>query len=173
MGFGAVGPDETVDWPLFFDVDGDQPAQRAKRLDGRLPQSLVELPYQIAGEAPGSDYASLAIRDLQRGQGMSLPSGEAVARHLGERVLTEDEVGLRSLGWGIETPLWLYVLREADVLEDGDRLGPVGGRIVGDVIVGLIDADPESLRSVDPLWRPTLPSRRPGEFQLVDVLVPV
>jgi hypothetical protein len=173
MGFGAVGPDETVDWPLFFDVDGDQPAQRAKRLDGRLPQSLVDLPYQIAGEAPGSDYASLAIRDLQRGQGMSLPSGEALARHLGERVLTEDEVGLRSLGWGIETPLWLYVLREADVLEDGDRLGPVGGRIVGDVIVGLIDADPESLRSVDPLWRPTLPSRRPGEFQLVDVLVPV
>jgi Animal haem peroxidase len=173
MGFGAVGPDEAVDWPLFFDIDGEPPAQRAKRLDGRLPQSLIDLPYQIAGAAAGSDYASLAIRDLQRGQGMSLPSGEAVARHLGVRVLTDDEVGLREQGWQIETPLWLYVLREADVICDGDRLGPVGGRIVGEVILGLIDADPESMRSVDRLWRPTLPSRRPGEFQLVDALVPV
>jgi hypothetical protein len=173
MGFGAVGPGQAVDWPLFFDIDGEQPAQRAKRLDGRLPQSLVDLPYQISGAAPGSDYASLAVRDLQRGQGMSLPSGEAVARHLGARVLTDDEVGLRELGWAIETPLWLYILREADVLADGDRLGPVGGRIVGEVLLGLIDADPESMRSVDRLWRPSLPCRKPGEFQLVDVLVPV
>jgi hypothetical protein len=173
MGFGPVGPDETVDWPLFFDADAEQPPQRAKRLDGRLPQSLIDLPYQIAGEASGSDYASLAVRDLQRGQAMALPSGEAVARHLGVQALSEDEVGLRDLGWEIETPLWLYVLREADVLGDGDRLGPVGGRIVGDVIVGLIDADPESMRAVDPVWRPTLPSRRPGEFELVDVLEPV
>jgi hypothetical protein len=173
MGFGAVGPDEAVDWRLVFDVDGEHPAQRAKRLDGRLPQSLIDLPYQIAGEAPGSDYASLAVRDLQRGQGMSLPSGETVARHLGVRVLTEDEVGLRAAGWQLETPLWLYVLREADVIGDGDVLGPVGGRIVGEVILGLIDADPESMRSVDRLWRPTLPARHPGEFQLTDVLVPV
>jgi hypothetical protein len=173
MGFGAVGPGQAVDWLLFFDVDGEQVAQRAKRLDGRLPQSLIDLPYQISGSAPGSDYASLAIRDLQRGQGMSLPSGETVARHLGVRVLTDEEIGLRGLGWEIETPLWLYILREADVLADGDRLGQVGGRIVGEVILGLIDADPESMRKVDPLWRPTLPSRKPGEFELIDVLVPV
>jgi hypothetical protein len=173
MGFGAVGANETVDWPLFFDIDHEQPPQRAKRLDGRLPQSLIDLPYQIAGEAPGSDYASLAVRDLQRGQAMAIPSGEAVARHLDVRVLTDDEVGLRALGWEIETPLWLYILREADVLGDGDELGPVGGRIVADVLVGLIDADPESMRSVDPAWRPTLPARTPGEFALSDVLAPL
>src|ERR671936_2465738 len=40
MGFGAVGPDETVDWRLFFEIDPDAPPQRAKRLDGRLPRSL-------------------------------------------------------------------------------------------------------------------------------------
>jgi hypothetical protein len=172
MGFGAVGPDETVDWSLFFEVDG-QPPQRAKRLDGRLPQSLIDLPYQISGEAPGTDYASLAVRDLQRGQAMAIPSGESVASHLGVRVLSEDEVGLRELGWEAETPLWLYVLREADVIGEGDRLGPVGGRIVGEVLVGLIDADPESMRSVDRSWTPTLPARRSGEFGLADVLEPV
>ncbi len=173
MGFGAVGPDETVDWPLFFDVDPSAPAQRAKRLDGRLPRSLIDLPYQIAGEAPGSDYASLAVRDLQRGQAMGIPPGEAVARHLGVRELTADEVGLQDQGWEGETPLWLYVLREADMVGDGDRLGPVGGRIVGEVLVGLIDADPESMRSVDRSWTPTLPARTPGQFALVDVLEPV
>jgi hypothetical protein len=64
-------------------------------------------------------------------------------------------------------------LKEADVLHDGEQLGPVGGRIVGEVLVGIIDADPESFRSVDPDWRPTLPARRAGAFGLADVLVPV
>ena len=69
-------------------------------------------------------------------------------------------------GWSDETPLWLYILKEAEVLHDGDRLGPVGGRIVGEVLVGIIDADPESFRSVDPGWTPALP------FGLADILVP-
>jgi hypothetical protein len=51
-------------------------------------------------------------------------------------------------------------------------LGPVGGRIVGEVLVGIIDADPESFRSVDPDWTPTLPARRTGAFGLADILVP-
>jgi hypothetical protein len=52
-------------------------------------------------------------------------------------------------------------------------LGPVGGRIVGEVLVGIIDADPESFRSVDRNWTPTLPARRAGAFGLADILVPV
>jgi hypothetical protein len=31
--------------------------------------------------------------------------------------------------------------RPADVLDDGDDLGPLGGRFVGEVLVGIIDAD--------------------------------
>jgi hypothetical protein len=172
MGFGRVEPQHAVDWSLFFEVNGRRP-QPAKRLDGRLPQSLIDLPYQISGADPGSDYASLAVRDLQRGLAVGIPSGEAVSRHLGVEPLSTGEVGLRELGWDAETPLWLYVLREADVRAGGDSLGPVGARIVGDVLVGLIDADLESYRSVDRSWRPTLPSRTPGSFALRDVLAPV
>jgi hypothetical protein len=40
------------------------------------------------------------------------------------------------------------------------------------VLVGIIDADPESFRSVDAAWTPTLPSHEPGRFGLADVLVP-
>jgi Animal haem peroxidase len=172
MGFGPVPPEHAVDWTLMIDVDGHPPAQRSKRIDTRLPGPLIALPTQVSGSEPGTDYASLATRDLQRGQAVGLPSGEAVARRLGVPALTADQVGLAEHGWHDETPLWFYILKEADVLRDGEHLGPVGGRIVGEVLVGIIDADPASFRAVDPAWTPTLPVRRPGAFGLADVLVP-
>jgi hypothetical protein len=168
MGFGPVPAERTVDWALQIDVQGQAPAQRAKRIDSRLPAPLIALPTQISGSMPGTDYASLANRDLQRGQAVGLASGEAIAHRLGVPALSAAEV---ALGWE-ETPLWFYILKEAELLHDGDRLGPVGGRIVGEVLVGIIDADPESFRSVDPDWTPTLPARTAGAFGLADILVP-
>jgi hypothetical protein len=172
MGFGAVPVDHAIDWSLQFDVPGEEPAQRSKKIDGKLPRSLISLPRQISGEDEGSAYSSLANRDLQRGQGVGLPSGEAVAQELGVEPLSPEQVGLAAAGWEQETPLWLYVLKEAEALEDGDRLGPIGGRIVGEVLVGIVDADPESFRHVDPSWQPTLPSHEPGIFGIADLLVP-
>lgn len=173
MGFGAVPPEHRVDWTLQIDVDGSPPAQRAKRIDQLLPGALIALPTQVSGSAPGDDYASLANRDLQRGQAVGLPSGEAVARRLGVTPLSAEQLALAEHGWTGETPLWLYILREGDVLRDGDGLGPVGGRIVGEVLIGILAADPESFLAVDPTWQPTLPARRPGAFGLADVLVPL
>jgi hypothetical protein len=164
MGFGPVAAEHRVDWTLQIDVEGHPPAQRAKRIDARLPAALIALPARVSGSEPGTDYASLANRDLQRGHALGLPSGEAVARRLGVPVVDS------GLGWP-ETPLWLYILKEAEVLHDGNRLGPVGGRIVGEVLVGIIDGDPASFRSVDPGWSPTLPGRRAGAFGLADILV--
>jgi hypothetical protein len=164
IGFGPVAPEHEVDWILQLE-------QRAKRIDARLPASLIALPTEISGSAPGTDYASLANRDLQRGSAVGLASGEAVAQRLGVPALSAEQVGLAEHGWADETPLWLYVLKEAEVLHDGERLGPVGGRIVGEVFVGIIDGDPESFRSVDPGWSPTLPARD-GGFRLADILAP-
>jgi hypothetical protein len=172
MGFGPVPPEHAVDWTLQIDVDGHTPAQRSKRIDTRLPGPLIALPTQVSGSEPGTDYASLANRDLQRGQAVGLPSGEAVAHRLGVPALTSAQVGLAEHGWHAETPLWFYILKEADVLHDGEHLGPVGGRIVGEVLVGIIDADPASFRATDPGWTPTLPARRAGAFGLADILVP-
>jgi len=171
MGFRPVSPEHTVDWTLQIDVAGQPAAQRAKRIDSRLPAPLIALPTKISGSQPGTDYASLANRDLQRGQAVGLASGEAVARHLGVPPLTAEQLGLAEHGWTAETPLWLYILKEAEVLNGGEQLGPVGGRLVGEVLIGIIDADPESFLSVDPGWQPTLPGRD-GSFSLADVLVP-
>ena len=95
MGFGHVPPERAVDWWLLFDLPGRPPAQRAKRIDGRLAASLIQLPQAITG----GDYGSLAVRDLQRGQGVGLPSGEAVASRMGVEPLTPEEVGLGAAGW--------------------------------------------------------------------------
>jgi hypothetical protein len=169
IGFGPVG-DHQVDWSLLFDVPSRPRAQRAKPIDGQLPRSLIELPAAIAGAVDDDPYRSLATRDLERGQGTGLPSGEAVAQLTGADVLTEDELDLRRHGWNGETPLWLYILRESSARHDGDRLGEVGGRIVAEVLHGVIAADPESYLAVEPSWSPTLPAR--GEtFRLADLLV--
>jgi Animal haem peroxidase len=153
LGFRPVPREHEVDWTLFFDAPGATPAQRSKKIDGKLVRALIELPVAVTGDVEVEDYHSLAVRDLQRGQGVGLPSGEAVAHHIGIAPLTAEQVGIASTGWHGETPLWFYILREADVCTGGNRLGPVGGRIVTEVLVGLIDADATSFRQSSPKWR--------------------
>ena len=66
------------------------------------------------------------------------------------------------------TPLWYYILAEAAVRADGQKLGPVGSTIVAEVLVGLIRRSPNSiLRERD--WEPTL-GESPGTFNLPDLL---
>ena len=169
-GFRPLTPERVIDWALLFDVPGHPPAQRAKPIDGQLPISLIRLPESITGTVEVSAYRSLASRDLQRGMGTGLPSGEAVAQAIGAQSLTRQELALGD--WPDETPLWLYILREAAVRGGGDRLDDIGGRIVAEVIVGIIRRDPESYLANDPSWRPTLPSHQPGDFKIRDLLVP-
>jgi hypothetical protein len=154
LGFRPVPRSRMVDWTLFFDAPGAKPAQRSKKIDGKLVRALIELPVTVTGVCEIEEYHSLAVRDLQRGQGVGLPSGEAVARYIGIVPLTEEQVGLTSTGWLGETPLWYYILREADFCTGGQCLGPVGGRIVSEVLVGLIDKDPTSYRQNNQEWKP-------------------
>jgi hypothetical protein len=169
MGFGPIA-DRSVDWTLLFDVPGHQLAQRAKPIDGRLVRSLISLPQAISGEVADPAYASLAARDLQRGHGLGLPSGESVARLIGAEVLGKEELGLSAHGWAGETPLWFYIQREAAARHAGDRLGQVGGTITAEVLIGVISRDPESYLTLAPGWRPTLPARA-GGFTLSDLLI--
>jgi Animal haem peroxidase len=170
LGFRPVPASRTVDWSQLFQFPGRPAPQPSKRIDGRLARFLIELPQAITGEVEVSAYHSLAVRDLQRGQAYGLPSGEGLSRALGLAPLSASQIGLGELGWADETPLWYYLLKEAEVHGDGDRLGPLGGRIVAEVLLGIIDRDPESYRAVDPAWQPTLPAAQPGGFSLSDLL---
>jgi hypothetical protein len=70
---------------------------------------------------------------------------------------------------GPAPPLWFYILKEAEH-RGGDRLGPVGGRIVAEVLIGLLRADPASYLSREPDWEPTLAAAGPS-FDLADLLI--
>jgi Animal haem peroxidase len=171
IGFRPVPAELAIEWSRLFDVDGAAPAQRAKRIDGQLARSLIELPAAITGEVEVEAYQSLAGRDLERGHRYGLPSGEAVAAAMGEAPVADDPIGLRAAGWTGETPLWLYFLAESASRADGERLGPSGGRIVAEVLIGILRSDPGSYLSNDPDWTPTLPARN-GRFGLTDLLQP-
>lgn len=122
---------------------------------------------------------------------MGLPSGQSVARHMGFKPLldTELKVGKATTAsngtnktlvdidhsFKGKAPLWYYVLAEAQHSFTGDnnqaiRLGPVGGNIVAEVIIGLMDGDQHSYLSQDPNWKPFPEFCKDGTFNMIDLL---
>jgi hypothetical protein len=74
-------------------------------------------------------------------------------------------------GWNGEAPLWFYILKEAEIVGRGRELGPVGGRIVAEVLVGLLKKDPNSYLYLNASWKPTTPiARVRGQFTMADLL---
>jgi len=165
-----VPHDRVVDWVCFFDVDSKRRPQASKRIDTLLAHSLIDLPTSVVGDTEIPEQHSLAYRDLVRGEALDLPSGEALARAMAVETLSKDEVGLSQMGWKSETPLWYYILREAEMRQRGERLGEVGGRIVAEVLFGLIDGDPNSYRNAETEWSPSLPGSQEGDFTIADLL---
>jgi hypothetical protein len=112
---------------------------------------------------------ALAQRNLLRHLTFGLPSGQAVARAMGIEPLACDKLeDLAEFGLQTTTPLWFYILREAHRRADGQHLGPVGGRIVAEVFVGLLLGDRLSFLRCDPHWQPTLGGN--SAFSIVDLL---
>jgi hypothetical protein len=88
-----------------------------------------------------------------------LPAGQAVAQAMGVDALTSadlSDIGAVYAPFATATPLWYYVLAEAKIVAGGSTLGPVGGRIVAETLIGLLRADPTSYLSVYPRFSPFL-----------------
>lgn len=66
------------------------------------------------------------------------------------------DIGAVYAPFATSTPLWYYILAEAKIAADGLNLGPVGGRIVAETLIGLLRADPTSYLSVYPRFSPFL-----------------
>jgi hypothetical protein len=157
--------------------------QPSYKLDAQLSHPLGVLPNAVAGPErivagqPPEKAQNLAVRNLLRGLRMGLPAGQAVARAMGMEPLSDDQLlgdlqltdaTHQDLEGGV--PLWFYVLKEAQITGDSARLGPIGGRIIAEVLIGLLAGDPLSYLSVDPAWGPTLLARNPGAFTLTDIV---
>jgi hypothetical protein len=169
---GKRAPRRFVDWQSFFKFDTVNFGPN-KKIDTKLSSPLMQLPG-ARGPAPGlpaDGVQSLASRNLMRHVNFGIPSGQAIARVMGVPVLTAEQlVELTPFNMHQSTPLWYYILKEAEVLENGLRLGPVGSRIVGEVFIGLLQADTSSFLVVDRNFQPTLPSATPGKFEITDLL---
>jgi hypothetical protein len=161
-------------WQLFFELDTAQAPQPSRRVDHLLASGLSTLPFATAEQ-------SLAVRNLKRGRALGLPSGEDVARAMCLTPLTSEEIGLSGLGLDAHaaelegnTPLWFYILREADVRGGGQRLGPIGGRVVGEVLIGLLWGDPFSYLRIFPCWKPgdegLIPQQEPARLTMPDLI---
>ena len=128
----------------------------------------MELPASF-GSTP--ELRSLAVRDLLRGYTFGLPSGQAVAKAMNVPVLSAAELGVDHLVDPMaEVPLVYYILKEAEVQHNGERLGDVGSRIAAEVLIGLIGSDPRSYLCATEDWKPTLASAVPGDFTMADLL---
>lgn len=169
---GFRAPRRFIGWQTFFDF-GDGEVKRNKRIDTSVSTPLFTLPLSAI---PTRDEPMVLVqRTLLRHVTWMMPSGQDIAQAMGEPVLPSSDLAeLRDYGLGLDsaTPLFYYVLKEAEVMEEGLHLGPVGGRIVGEVLLGLLELDPDSILS-RPGWRPTLPQRDgrvTGEFTITDFL---
>ncbi len=191
-GFRAMNPAWGIDWGRFIDIDirqydgsladNAQRLQFAYRIDTSLVDPLGNLPAAIA-----ANPSSLALRNLERGLRLGLPSGQSVARAMSLEPLADEQI---LIGKGVDKPdarlpgiaeidpafagncpLWTYVLAEAmqqqvamqlpvreDIRITTPQLGAVGGRIVAEVFLGLLFGDKHSLLHLAPAWTPELGS---------------
>ncbi|TWF74694.1 heme peroxidase [Pseudonocardia hierapolitana] len=156
-------------WPAQFErltgaepkpADPDNRFQNrvARKIDTHLAPPLGDLLNEgtdptTAPERIRRLLKRLAVRNLLRGYRLAIPTGQAVAAELGLVPLTSTQL-TRDGGPVADTlldnpellrgtPLWFYVLKEAE-LGGGNRLGPVGSRIVAETLIGQLKADPAS-----------------------------
>jgi hypothetical protein len=166
-----------IGWQTFFDF-GDGNMRPNKQIDTKISTPLFDLPLAAIAtlNPPAEPPTSLPQRNLLRHITWRLPSGQSIAREMKLPALSsEDLKELKDFGNKLDesTPLWYYILKEAEIIEKGIHLGPVGGRIVGEVIIGLLQLDRDSYLADSPRWRPSLPQRNgqvTGDFRMVDFL---
>jgi hypothetical protein len=168
---GARAARRFIGWQTFFDFGGAQTTnvRPNKTLDTKISTPLFTLP--LGAIASGDPPVALPQRNLLRHLTWSIPSGQAIARQMRIRGLEPEqlsELAQFQVGLDRNTPLWYYVLKEAE-LAGGARLVGVGARIVAEVFLGLLLADTRSYLH-QRRWRPTLPSRARGQFGIVDLL---
>jgi len=204
-GFRPIPSDWAIDWQFFIDLEHtaepraiaplyDPKArvpQKAYKIDTSLASPLHDLPPQIA-----SDPSILALRNLERGRTFSLPTGQQVAKALGEEPITDEKLVIGKAtaddpktplaqiaeSFAGQAPLWAYILSEAQVTswENADsslspddipiKLGPVGGRIVAGVFAALLHGDRTSYLNHHTAFTPIPDFTRDGKFGLAELI---
>lgn len=166
-----------IDWTRFFDftnfdgINNHPKFNNARLIDTALANHLKNVP----GFPPGPD-SSLSVMNLIRGKIVGLPTGQAVANLFNTQPLTKEQIAsgphkdvILQNGFETQTPLWYYILKESEILNNGKNLGPVGSRILVETFVGLIKGSKNSIIK-DSNWKPSLSIRNVEDFSMSDLL---
>lgn len=144
-----------VEWERLIDADAVDGDRFARSIDSELSPPLS----MMQNEPEGHDdlFRMLARRNLRRGHRLNIPSaqdciaGIYLKTDLSIEPLTPEELTTGKTRDAViagrfdqSTPLWFYILKEAEIKADGQTLGPLGTAIVGDTLLGLIKSDPDS-----------------------------
>lgn len=189
--FESKKPFARVHMPFFFPQSGNDRFVKNKIIEPVLSNNLKEIPLNMApsnkrqtdftgslkdvvdnfSNVMKANHSNLAERNLIRGLMLRLPSGQNVAKAMGLPALTIQNVPSFPPHLVDNTPLWYYILYEAKELKGGKRLGPVGSRIVAEVIIGLIQGDKTSFLNQDPKWVPKdVNGDEKKDFNMADLL---
>jgi hypothetical protein len=166
-----IPSDLVMVWNNILPDLGNPTPRPPRKIDTKLSIPLSTLPGSAV--PPPDPTKHLAVRNTVRGKRVGLPSGQQIAKAMRVPVLSNATLGLSNdSGWGGEAPLWYYILKEAELPPyNSERLGPVGGRIMAEVLVGLLQRDPNSYLYLDPSWKPAAPiASETGKFAFGDLL---
>ena len=155
---GYPAPRRYVGWQTFFDF-GDGNVKNNKKIDTTVSSVLFTLPVPAIAPHTQTSPTVLPQRNLLRQLTWGLPSGQAIARAMGVLALAPSDLADLAGVYApfvASTPLWYYILAEAKTIDDGLNLGPVGGRIVTETLIGLLRADPASYLNLYPGFQPFL-----------------
>jgi len=157
-----------IEWDRFVDKGSLLPDHFARKIDTRLAPPLRNMVNQGNDPTLAPDIKAilkrLARRNLLRGYHLSIPTRQSVAAAMGVTPLSENELRLGNSGpmnqvledngFLRQTPLWYYVLKEAEVRANGNSLGELGSRIVCETIIGQLMNDPQSYLRQRGGWDP-------------------
>ncbi len=180
-GFKPIIDKWSIEWDLYFKMSSTGNdltkgrVQPSYKVDTSMVNPLANLPeFKGMGNS-----AMLPFRNLMRGFSMRLPCGEDVAKAMSEKPLEEEwrkigraedmeewnknakhfsEFGFEAKPFAKKTPLWLYILAEGaknTLTGNTAALGPVGGRIIAETMIGMMLGDTHSYLNLDPQWTPS------------------
>lgn len=139
-----------LDWGAFFPGLGAEP-QMASAIDASLSDQLM-IGGDPTANPPVKGIPLARLNLLRSSRHYRLPTGQAVAARMSKPVLTKAQLEsgtggnvVKKFNIGRHTPLWFYLLKEAEIKTGGEHLGPAGAAIVAEVFIGLLKDDPESV----------------------------
>jgi hypothetical protein len=186
--FPAPGTTDTlpfnwiIEWDRFVHKGSSFPDHFARKIDTRLAPPLHAMVNE-GNNVPDVDIRTilknLARRNLLRGYLLSIPTGQSVAEAMGVIPLSAEELQqgnndalnqvLADNGFLEKTPLWYYVLKEAEVCANGNSLGELGSRIVCETIIGQLLHDPDSYLNQAGGWNPGQGVKLPNGDPIVTI----